>query len=132
MGETALVVGDADNGLRETLDAEINAFNARRPARPTAGAVRLLRGDGGDLRAVGWTWGGCGYVELPWVREDHRGQGLGTRLLAAAEQEIRRRGCSQVALSTHSFQAPGFYAAPVTGSAAARRPTRAGTTRSTW
>jgi hypothetical protein len=28
MDEAALVVGDADDGLRETLDAEINAFNA--------------------------------------------------------------------------------------------------------
>ena len=28
MGESAIVVGDADDGLRERLDAEINAFNA--------------------------------------------------------------------------------------------------------
>ena len=27
MGEVALVVSDADDGLRERLDAEINAFN---------------------------------------------------------------------------------------------------------
>jgi len=113
MGEVALLAGDVDDGLRERLEAEINAFNVAATGYTDGGLLCIAaRGHGGELCGglSGWTWGGCGYIEFLWVRDDHRGSGLGTRLLAAAEGEARRRGCDQVALSTHSFQAPGFYA----------------------
>jgi GNAT superfamily N-acetyltransferase len=113
MGEVAFVVRDADDGLRERLESQINAFNAAATGHADGRLLCIeVRGGHGNLRAglFGWTWGGCGYVDLLWVRSDQCGSGLGTQLLAAAEQEIRRRGCEQVALSTHSFQAPGFYA----------------------
>ena len=113
MDEAPFVVGDADPGLRERLDEEISAFNAAVTGYHDGRLLTVaVREDGGDLQAglYGWTWGGCGYIDLLWVRDDQRGHGLGARLLAAAEAEIRRRGCDRVALNTHSFQAPDFYA----------------------
>jgi GNAT superfamily N-acetyltransferase len=57
----------------------------------------------------GYTWGGCCHVSNLWVAEQLRGQGWGTRLLEAAEQNAVRRRCTHVILWTHSFQAPAFY-----------------------
>ncbi len=49
------------------------------------------------------------FIERFFLPETRRGNGLGSRLLAMAEAEGRRRGCALVALFTLHFQAPGFY-----------------------
>ena len=76
MSEARFAVGEADADLAERLDQEISAFNAAASGHHDARMLSVaVRGDDGDLRGglYGWTWGGCGYVDLLWVRDDQRG-----------------------------------------------------------
>ena len=61
---------------------------------------------GGILGGTYWGWM---YVDILWVHEDHRGKGIGTKLLTEAETEAKARGCHHVHLDTMSWQAPDFY-----------------------
>jgi hypothetical protein len=82
MSEVRFVVGDADAGLREYLDEKISAFNTAVTGYHDGRLLSVIvRGNGGDLCAglYGWTWGGCGYIDLLWVQDGQHGNGLGTR-----------------------------------------------------
>ena len=97
---------------RAFLDARIYEYNVAATNIHDGRLMYLaIRDERDEIVAglSGWTWGGCAAVEFLWVREDWRGKGLGTQLLEAAEAEAIARGCAQIVLDTHSFQAPEFY-----------------------
>ena len=58
---------------------------------------------------TGSTYWGYLYVGRLWTDHRFRNLGVGSRLLADAEQEARRRGCHAVHLMTGSFNALPFY-----------------------
>lgn len=61
---------------------------------------------GGLLGGTFWGWL---QIDILWLSESARSQGLGSQLLEMAEREGVRRGCHYAFVDTMSFQAPEFY-----------------------
>jgi ribosomal protein S18 acetylase RimI-like enzyme len=99
---------DELDGISQGLEAYNALYTGRHDARRLVIAVRGA--DGNLLGGLsGWTWWDYLSVDLFWLDESLRGQGLGTKLLRMAEDEARSRGCKRAQLDTMSFQAPEFY-----------------------
>jgi GNAT superfamily N-acetyltransferase len=104
---------DPPTSLPETLEERLYEFNMEATGVGDGrGLSFVCRDEEGELMGglCGHSWGGCCEIKQVWVAERYRGNGLGRQLLAAAEGEARERGCRQILLTTHSFQAPGLYA----------------------
>jgi GNAT superfamily N-acetyltransferase len=96
----------------DALKDAVDAFNSEATGfRDGRWLTAFVRDDAGAMIAgvSGFTWGGYAKIEYLWIAAPYRRAGLGRRLLAAAEDEARARGCSLLVLDTHDFQAPGFY-----------------------
>ncbi|MFF6950580.1 GNAT family N-acetyltransferase [Streptomyces iakyrus] len=108
----SLRVGGQDDDLEKRLDEELTAFNtAAADGAVTEPLSVRVTDDTGDLVGglTAWTWGTLCSVDMLWIREDRRHCGWGSRLMRAAEAEAARRGCTDMIVSTYSFQAPAFY-----------------------
>jgi ribosomal protein S18 acetylase RimI-like enzyme len=104
-------VDNASNSDIATLVARLDAFNMTTTKIFDARSLSIIMKRDGELYAGlhGSTWGGSCEITSIWVAKADRGRGLGSDLLRSAEREARARGCRQIVLATHSFQAPGFY-----------------------
>ncbi len=99
--------------LVDYLEDRIYEFNVQTTGIADGrGLALIVRDDAGRViaGAVGHTWGGTCELKQVWVDEPLRRAGLGRELLQHAIAEAEARGCTQLLLATHSFQAPRFYA----------------------
>jgi GNAT superfamily N-acetyltransferase len=91
----------------------LRAYNEAQAGYSDSRALNILARDPETNRVVGGLLGrtslGLLRVDRFFLPEGLRRNRLGSRILAMAEQEAKRRGCTRAVLSTIHFQAPGFY-----------------------
>ena len=102
---------DPDGETRSAVLDNLRRFNRQRAEPPDFKPITVAarhKGEliGGLVGETGWRWL---FVELLWVEERFRSQGVGTRLLHLAETEAVRRGALHAYLDTFDFQAKPFY-----------------------
>lgn len=113
-GTTRLITGGDDPELSAVLDAGLDEYNFAATGTSRADresfSVKVLDEAGGIVGGLtAWTWAGLCGISMLWIREDSRKSGWGTKILLAAQEEARRRGCDRVYVSSFTFQAPAFY-----------------------
>ena len=115
MSTTILTLTDAPDAqaqavIGEGLDRFNEAYTGAGHSQPLA--MTITDAPGGEVIGglLGHTSLGLLFVDLFFLPDSHRGGGgLGSEILARAEDEARRRGCRQALIYTIAFQAPGFY-----------------------
>jgi GNAT superfamily N-acetyltransferase len=112
--QSSFVVTDAPSERAEAAIRDgLSAYNFEQAGYRDQRPLAILVTDPRSGEVVGGLLGrtsmGLLYIDRFFLPEGLRRQGLGSRILQAAEDEGAKRGCSRAILSTLSFQAPGFY-----------------------
>jgi len=110
----AIVLTDApDPGDTAVVQEGLRAYNTSQTGYDDSRPLAVFVTDPVSGQVLGGLYGGSYLGQLRVDRfflPGHlRRDRLGSRLLAMAEEEGRRRGCTRIALNTMEIQAPGFY-----------------------
>lgn len=100
---TALSQGIIDFNRNTIADLEPNDAEIRFHVIATNEQDELI----GGLRASCY-WNTL-HIELLWLSDPARGRGTGAKILAAAEDFARAKGCEKAFVETTSWQAKPFY-----------------------
>ncbi|MGE5270628.1 MAG: GNAT family N-acetyltransferase [Thiohalocapsa sp.] len=112
--EPNIVLTDAPDDADTAVIADgLRAYNTSRAGYDDYRPLAVFVTDPQTGKVIGGLYGASSRGQLRvdrfFLPEALRRDRLGSRLLAMAEEEGRRRGCSRVTLNTMEIQAPGFY-----------------------
>ena len=105
-----------DKSDLETISKGIQSFNQKHIPddvvfEPDTRFATFAKDDDGNVlggvRACAF-WNYC-ILELLWLSDENRGQGVGNKLMDAAETYAKEQGFSYMRTETLSFQAKPFY-----------------------
>lgn len=104
---------ESSEAAEKVISDGLDRFNQRRTGIPHSHSLAVLVTAPDSGAVIGGLIGRTSlrllFVDLLFVPDELRGQGVGARLMRLAEDEAIRRGCSQAVLFTIVFQAPDFY-----------------------
>lgn len=106
------VSNEENSDVFEALVSELREFNMSHMGNEKSKPLSVVAtDDSGNL--IGGVAGRTIYnqllIEILWVSESSRGNGLGRSLMHRVENEAKARGCIATQVDTLSFQAPNFY-----------------------
>ena len=112
--EPGIVLTDAPDPADTAIIQEgLRAYNTSRAGYDDSRPLAIFVTEPASGKVIGGLYGGSYLGQLRvdrfFLPEGLRRFRLGTRLLAMAEAEGRRRGCSRITLNTLEIQARGFY-----------------------
>jgi GNAT superfamily N-acetyltransferase len=112
--EPRIVLTDTPDPADTAIIQEgLRAYNTEQAGRDDSRPLAVFVTDPVSGRVVGGLYGGSYLGQLRvdrfFLPESMRRDRLGSQLLAMAEEEGRRRGCTRITLNTLEIQARGFY-----------------------
>jgi GNAT superfamily N-acetyltransferase len=112
--EPRIVLTDAPDPAETAIIQEgLRAYNTEQAGRDDSRPLAVFVTDPVSGKIVGGLYGGSYLGQLRvdrfFLPQNMRRDRLGSRLLAMAEEEGRRRGCSRITLNTLEIQARSFY-----------------------
>ena len=110
--EIALTITDSPSAhQREAIIGGLIGYNDVQGAPEHYRELTVLSHHGGELIGglLGFTHWNWIFIQQLWIAQNHRGSGLGRRLVLAAEREGVERSCAHAHCDTFGFQALPFY-----------------------